>query len=342
MTPRQEKTQAQLGFDMLDRGQAQEAAAAAAGILVSNPEEIDAWLLLGEARWELAGPEEALHVLEQALHSCGDHPRLLVARAGLLLDAFDGLDEARTDIERALARDLRPDERFDATLLYAEIALRFGDPEAALIEAEHARRLDPSAAQPHFLAAQAHFDRHAFDLALKAVARAVDRDVRHADAFFLRGEILEAGGDASAAEAAFGRARQLDPERFAEPPDVSLEDFEKMVGQALEHLPERVRAYLDNVAVMVDESPDLEQLRAFDPVLSPACMGLFEGTPRPFESTADPWSSLPRTVRLFRRNIVRGCGSAAEVAEAVRTTLIHELGHYLGLDEEDLIARGLQ
>ena len=135
--------------------------------------------------------------------------------------------------------------------------------------------------------------------------------------------------------------------------DTEREQFDELLTEAIESLPERIRAVIDEVPVIVDDRPTqklLNELRA-EGVLPPAdpndaddLMGLHTGlaiTERSVEASG----TLPGSIHVFREGIVHlACGSegfAAEDAEdliyeEIAVTLLHEIGHHFGLDEDDL------
>jgi len=119
---------------------------------------------------------------------------------------------------------------------------------------------------------------------------------------------------------------------------VSREEFEALVEQALEQLPEEFRVALDNVAVMVEEEPSAEDLEevGIDPDDPDAdeLFGLYQGVPLTERDSF--YSALPDRVLIFRGPILRGCESRREVIREVRDTVQHELGHYFGMDEDQL------
>lgn len=100
--------------------------------------------------------------------------------------------------------------------------------------------------------------------------------------------------------------------------------FEAVAAHAISSLPPAIRAALENVAVVVeDEHPD-----------EPDLYGLYEGT-----SLADggaPPGALPALVRVFRIPLAEDFPDPAELAEEIRITVLHELAHHLGFDEERL------
>jgi predicted Zn-dependent protease with MMP-like domain len=140
--------------------------------------------------------------------------------------------------------------------------------------------------------------------------------------------------------AAFKRVWDL--EHAAEPGDrlwVSDERFTELAEGALERLPEGARRALGNVAVMVEDYPEAWIFET--DVADPRVLGLFDGVERSVERGSDFVSRGPSLIHLFRWNIERFCHDEEEVEEQVEITVLHEVGHYLGLDEEDLRHRGL-
>ena len=99
------------------------------------------------------------------------------------------------------------------------------------------------------------------------------------------------------------------------------EEFEEQVRAALDSLPEELAAGLENVAVVVqDEAPG-----------GPGVYGSFSGVPRIEQSTFGP--SLPATVIIFRRPLVEDFPEPDELRRQIRITVLHEIGHYFGMDE---------
>lgn len=105
-------------------------------------------------------------------------------------------------------------------------------------------------------------------------------------------------------------------------------EFEKLVAQALDSLPEAFREKLTNVAIIIEDLPPEEPKRGG------LLLGLFHGIPRTEKSIF--WSSPPDRIFLYQRNIEAICNSDAEVRRQVRATLLHEVGHYFGLTEDEL------
>ena len=106
--------------------------------------------------------------------------------------------------------------------------------------------------------------------------------------------------------------------------EMTEEEFENLVGDALDTIPEELTRMIDNVVVLVeDEAPPGSDL-----------LGLYEGIPL----TERDWYSgaLPDRITIFRLPILRACSTAAEVVEEVEVTVVHEIAHHFGIDDERL------
>ena len=135
----------------------------------------------------------------------------------------------------------------------------------------------------------------------------------------------------------FQRVRALDEKAAPLPWAVTEERMEELVEAALAELPERAQKLLENVPVMVEALPSEEVVGdGFDP----RGLGLFAGVPFPEQSALSGPPHL-EAVFLYQRNIERVARSTAEVEAEIRTTLLHETGHFFGLDEDDLAELGL-
>jgi predicted Zn-dependent protease with MMP-like domain len=105
-------------------------------------------------------------------------------------------------------------------------------------------------------------------------------------------------------------------------------NFEALVAQALHGLPRTFREKLTNVAIIVEDLPPEETGR------EGLLLGLFHGIPRTEKSVFS--SSPPDRIVLYQRNIEAVCASEAEVRQQICATLLHEVGHYFGLSEDEL------
>ena len=110
--------------------------------------------------------------------------------------------------------------------------------------------------------------------------------------------------------------------------------FERLVEEALATLPPQFAALVDNVAIVVEDEPsqeDLELLEDSDDEL----LGIYRGVALT-ERTHDMLPHLPDQIAIFRGPINRICRTRAEAVEEIRDTVIHELGHYFGLHDDEM------
>ena len=119
---------------------------------------------------------------------------------------------------------------------------------------------------------------------------------------------------------------------------VTREEFEAYVERAVAELPEEFREALDNVVVLVEEEPSREDLEevGIDPDDDEAdeLFGLYHGTNQ-LERGAS-YMGLPDRVVIYRGPITRACDDRRELIREIRDTVQHELGHYFGMEEDDL------
>jgi len=118
------------------------------------------------------------------------------------------------------------------------------------------------------------------------------------------------------------------------------ESFVKLVEDALDDLPDQFRSRIHNVAILVEDLPPDERdpRRPARPRSLPPrtlLLGQYRGTPVTQRSVFN-LPSGPDTVVLYQKNIEAVCSSHEEIREQVRRTVIHELGHYFGMDEDQL------
>ena len=108
--------------------------------------------------------------------------------------------------------------------------------------------------------------------------------------------------------------------------DMSREQFEDAVREALDGVPPELARMMDNVVVLVeDDAPD-----------DPELLGLYEGTPL---TERDGWwasGSLPDRITIFMNPTLSFCSTPADVVEEVRVTVVHEIAHHFGIDDERL------
>jgi predicted Zn-dependent protease with MMP-like domain len=111
-------------------------------------------------------------------------------------------------------------------------------------------------------------------------------------------------------------------------------EFEQLVVDVLDSLPEELLNVLDNVDVVIEPRPTPEQLRRMG-ISRGSLFGLYEGIPL---TMRDGGYSIvaPDKITIFQRVIEQECTNEAEIADQVRTTVIHEVAHHFGIDEDKL------
>ena len=106
---------------------------------------------------------------------------------------------------------------------------------------------------------------------------------------------------------------------------VSRERFGQLIKKSLSTLPEEFEDYLENVVIIIEDEP---------PDDMPDTMGLYEGIPLVERSIDD--TILPDCITLYKGPIERVCRTHAEIEAEVGITILHEIGHFFGLDEGQL------
>ncbi len=109
--------------------------------------------------------------------------------------------------------------------------------------------------------------------------------------------------------------------------DMSREEFEDAVRDALDEIPEELADQMDNVVVLVEDDP---------PADDPELLGLYEGVP--LTERRDLWAAgaLPDRITIYRLPTLALCESRDEVVEEVAITVVHEIAHHFGIDDERL------
>ena len=111
--------------------------------------------------------------------------------------------------------------------------------------------------------------------------------------------------------------------------------FERLVGDVIETLPPPFREKLENVAVVVSDAPSAATARSVGVAPSDDLLGLYQGTPYGERGTAYHLVP-PDRITIYRRPILATARSEDEVRREIRTTVLHEIGHYFGLSDAEL------
>jgi len=254
-------------------------------------------------------------------------------------------------------------------------ALEEGELEKALELAERAVQEDPECADAHFLKGEALLDLLFFEEAVEAYHQADDLLPDHPDILSGLGMalfecirldeaeavleesldlddempeahqtlalILERKND-TRAEEHFTRAHDLSPDAYPLPVIMSADEFDACIQTALSELPDPVQQAIKNTPISVEPVPQEADLTASKPPLSPQILGLYRGPSLKDKTVFDPWTEIPGEILLYQHNLQRHCQDRDELVIQIRITVLHEIGHLLGLTEEDLDDRGLK
>ncbi len=110
--------------------------------------------------------------------------------------------------------------------------------------------------------------------------------------------------------------------------------FELLVQRAVQELPVEFRDKLENVAIIVEDQPPPELLERMEISGDDELLGLYEGVPLTERGSDSPL--YPDRIWIFQRPIENACVSDEEIVEEVRTTLVHEIAHFFGFDDDYL------
>ena len=123
---------------------------------------------------------------------------------------------------------------------------------------------------------------------------------------------------------------------------MTRERFEELMEEALRELPAMFRDRLENLAIMVEDEPEGQLSLRHGPRGGPRrlLLGIFQGIPATQKSVWDIVTA-PNRIVLYQKNIEAVCRNDEEIREQVRKTVMHELGHYFGMSEEQLRQAGL-
>jgi len=106
---------------------------------------------------------------------------------------------------------------------------------------------------------------------------------------------------------------------------MSAEEFEEHVADALDQIPAELAALIDNCVILVDDYP---------PPDIPATLGLYTGIP--LTERGEFYTGLPDRIQIFRFPILAICDTAEQVIEEIRITVVHEIAHHFGINDRRL------
>lgn len=327
----------------LEAGDAPAAKSALDALLKADPEDPEALHELALWHTREGALEEALALWDRLAQMDPDDALPLLGRvqtvlalgeddAALLEGALDTLDAAS-----ALAQP-EPELLLEARMLQGDVLDALGDAQGALEAYEAALVLAPGDVEARCAKGAALFELCRWDDARALLTELLAAEPGAAQAHHVLGLLDERRGDAAQAQTHFDAAQRLAPELYPPPTTLSEAEFDGALAQAWARLPPYAREALSNATVAVEPVPSDEALREG---LSPTILGVFQGTPLDERSPSSAADHQTARIVLFQKNLERFAQSREALLEEIEVTLMHEVGHLLGFDEDELKARGL-
>lgn len=274
--------------------------------------------------------------------------------AALADEAEEALDHGAPERALALAdvalrtvevrrRPPRADRRLEVRLLVAAAGAEndLGRSDRALPRAERATRLAPRDSGAAWERALALWELCRFDEAEAAFEKVLRLSPDDPWALHHLGLAAERRGDLRRARALLARSTRLAPGDFPAEVAIGAAAFAAEVRRAIATLPETERKALETVPLELADLPRADDLLAVEPPLSPSLLGLFRG-PSEGEPCFPEDGVVCRSIVLYRKNLARFTRDREELRTQIRVTLLHELGHLHGEDDEALRRRGLE
>jgi predicted Zn-dependent protease with MMP-like domain len=324
-------------------GRTEEALAWLDEALIAHPDGAEAHNGRGEILWDEGKVEEALHEFVRSLSADPKFTTAHLNRIELLVEDLGEFEQAVLFIDELLSGnpDLpRLDRATQAEVHYlkAKGVFYLDDLEGALFLVRRSLMTLNDVAIYRAFEGQILFELGRFEEARRALLAATALDPESGHAIYHIALVHERLGEDEASEAAFEKANALDPDHFPMPTRVDEEFFRQVTAEALENLPRSIREYIADVPVLVEDYPPNDLLRAQK--ISPQILGLYIGVPRTEAEASDPAEDLTRVI-LFKKNLEKLCRDRDDLIEQIQVTVRHEVGHHLGLSEEDLERLGL-
>jgi predicted Zn-dependent protease with MMP-like domain/predicted negative regulator of RcsB-dependent stress response len=324
-------------------GRTEEALAWLDEALRAHPDGAEAHNGRGEILWDEGKVDEALHEFERALLA---DPKFVTAhlnRAELMVEDLSEFEQAVALCDELLAGNPelpRLDRATEAEVYYlkAKAVFYLDDLDGALFLVRRALKTGGEVSIYRAFDGQILFELGRFEEARKALETAIAMDAEAGHAIYHLALVRERLGNREEAEWAFAKANALDPDRYPLPVEIDEALFRQAAGEALDNLPRSIRAYVEEVPILVEDWPSAELLS--QERVSPQILGIYIGVPRTEGGANDQPEDLTRVV-LFKRNLEKVCRDRNDLIEQIQVTLRHEIGHHLGLSEEDLERLGL-
>ncbi len=315
------------------------------------PTSVEAHHLRGSALAALGRDADAQLAYSLALSLDPDDPETLRAVADFYIngkgehgrDALRlGLELAQRGSRRVIARRRRnPPLAADLAVLEAQALNDLGRSDEALQQIDVAIHLAPGRGDALHEKGVALFDLSRFADAKAVLVRALAIQPDDAYSHQMMGLTLEQLGDIPAADKELAKALELAPTELTAPVLISAAEFAKEIDAIVASLPEDRKKRVRAIKLEIADLPDPADLAAVKPPFPPTILGLYRGPVGKAAHLPHEAGETPSIV-LYRKNLARAVKTRAELSEQIRDTLLHEIGHLEGLDEDDLRRRGME
>jgi predicted Zn-dependent protease with MMP-like domain len=303
-----------------------------------NPLGAEAYSSRGEILWDHGRYDDALRAFERAAEADPGFCPAQLNRIEILIEEFQEFEEALDLSDELLREGLEPNEEAEVYYLKAKALFYLEDLEGALFLLKRGLKVNPDVAVYRGFEGQILFELGRFQHAMGSLSIARGLEPESAHTLYHLALCLEHAGDYEKAQGYFERAALLEPDVYPEPVRMSLDDFEAAAAAALASLPGHIRSYVERCPILIEDLPDGELVSEGE--LSPQILGLFQGVPATDPDAEATRLDIDRIV-LFKRNLEKVAGDHEELVEQIQITVKHEIGHFLGLDEEDVERLGL-
>jgi predicted Zn-dependent protease with MMP-like domain/Flp pilus assembly protein TadD len=311
--------------------------------LRAHPEGAEAHNGRGEILWDEGRIDEALQEFEHALRA---DPKFVTAhlnRIELMIEDLGEHEQAVRMCDELLAGNPelpRLDRGNEGEVYYlkAKAVFYLDDLEGALFLTRRAMKTAGEVPVYRAFDGQILFELGRFEEARRSLETAAALDPESGHALYHLALVLERVGDAESSERAFEAANALDSHQYPLPVSVDLEFFNGSVAEAIDNLPRSIREYVQDVPVLVEDYPSDDLMD--EESVSPQILGIYIGTPRTETGPSHQPTDVTRVI-LFKKNLEKICRDRDELIDQIQITLRHEIGHHLGLSEEDMERLGL-
>jgi predicted Zn-dependent protease with MMP-like domain len=311
--------------------------------LLAHPDGAEAHNGRGEILWDEGRIDEALHEFERSLLA---DPKFVTAhlnRVELLVEDMGEFQQAVALCDELLSGDPgfpRLDRGSEAEVYYlkAKSVFYVDDLEGALFLVRRALKTGGEVPVYRAFDGQILFELGRFEEARRSLDVAVALDPEFGHAVYHLALVRERLGADEEAVEAFAKANALDPCHYPLPAEIDEIAFRRAAAEALDNLPRSIREYVENVPVLVEDYPAARMLASEN--ISPQILGLYIGVPSTEAGVTQQPQDITRVI-LFKKNLEKVCRDRDDLIEQVQITVRHEVGHHLGLSEDDLERLGL-